>query len=78
MVQSGLRGLARQILGEREYIVFQARLTADPALPLPREKLAERLGIPVSRVDQIEASAKRKLAIAARRLDGAPFTPPRH
>jgi DNA-directed RNA polymerase sigma subunit (sigma70/sigma32) len=55
-------GLAREILGERERIVFLARYVGDPRGT--RQRLALELGVTRERIFQLEVSAKRKVAAA--------------
>lgn len=57
-------GLAQEILGERERIVFLARCTSDPHGTRPRERLAAELGVNRERIYQLEVSARRKIAAA--------------
>jgi RNA polymerase sigma-32 factor len=55
-------GLAQEILGERERIVFLARCVTDPRGT--RQRLAMELGVTRERIFQLEVSAKRKIAAA--------------
>jgi RNA polymerase sigma-32 factor len=55
-------GLAQEILGERERIVFLARCVSDPRGT--RQRLAIELGVTRERIFQLEVSAKRKIAAA--------------
>jgi DNA-directed RNA polymerase sigma subunit (sigma70/sigma32) len=55
--------LAREILGERERIVFQARCMTDNEV-VHLDSLARLLGVSRERVYQLEASAKRKIITA--------------
>jgi DNA-directed RNA polymerase sigma subunit (sigma70/sigma32) len=57
-------GLAQEILGERERIVFLARCVSDQRGTHPREGLAMKLGVTRERVYQLEVSARRKIAAA--------------
>jgi RNA polymerase sigma factor (sigma-70 family) len=61
-------GLAQEILGERERIVFLARCVTEPHGT--RQRLAMELGVTRERIFQLEVSAKRKIA-AALAHDGA-------
>ena len=55
-------GLAQELLGERERIVFLARCVSDPrGTP---QRLAMELGVTRERIFQLEVSAKRKIAAA--------------
>lgn len=56
--------LAEEILGERERTVFFARCMTDSEDVTHLVSLAEELGVSAERVYQLEASAKRKIAIA--------------
>ena len=56
--------LAEEILGERERTVFLARCMADSEEVAHLATLACRLGVSPERVYQLEASAKRKIAMA--------------
>jgi len=56
--------LAEEILGERERAVFLERCMPRYANPTSLDTLATRLGVSRERVHQLEASAKRKIAIA--------------
>jgi RNA polymerase sigma factor (sigma-70 family) len=56
--------LAEQILGERERMVFLARCMANEGPAAHPESLAARLGVTRDRVHQLEASARRKIAVA--------------
>lgn len=55
-------GLAQEILGERERIVFLARCVTEPHGT--RQRLAMELGVTRERIFQLEVSAKRKIAAA--------------
>ena len=55
-------GLAQEILGERERIVFLARCVSEPHGT--RQRLAMELGVTRDRIFQLEVSAKRKIAAA--------------
>jgi len=55
-------GLAQEILGERERIVFLARCVSEPHGT--RQRLAMELGVTRERIFQLEVSAKRKIAAA--------------
>jgi RNA polymerase sigma-32 factor len=55
-------GLAQEILGERERIVFLARCISDPRGT--RQRLAMELGVTRERIFQLEVSAERKIAAA--------------
>jgi RNA polymerase sigma-32 factor len=55
--------LAREILGERERIVFRARCMTDKEV-VHLDSLAQMLGVSRERVYQLEASAKRKIITA--------------
>jgi RNA polymerase sigma factor (sigma-70 family) len=57
-------GLAQEILGERERIVFLARCIGDPRATRQRERLAAELGVNRERIYQLEVSARRKIAAA--------------
>jgi RNA polymerase sigma-32 factor len=56
--------LAEQILGERERKVFVARCMAAEKAATHQESIAAQLGITRERVRQLEASARRKIAVA--------------
>ena len=56
--------LAQEILGERERIVFLRRCMSDSDDATHLDSLAEQFGVSRERVYQLEASAKRKIAIA--------------
>ncbi len=56
--------LAKQILGERERMVFLARCMANEEPAAHPECLAAQLGVTRERVHQLEASARRKIAVA--------------
>ena len=55
--------LVDQILGERERAVFLARCMRDDGEVVHLETLAQQFGVSRERVSQIEASAKRKIAM---------------
>jgi len=57
-------GLAQEILGERERIVFLARCIGESQGVRQREDLATELGVTSERVYQLEVSARRKIAAA--------------
>lgn len=59
--------LAEEILGERERTVFFARCMTDSEDVAHLALLAEELGVSAERVYQLEASAKRKIAVALAR-----------
>jgi DNA-directed RNA polymerase sigma subunit (sigma70/sigma32) len=56
--------LAQEILGERERVVFLSRCMSDSDEVTHLDSLAERFGVTRERVYQLEASAKRKIAVA--------------
>ena len=56
--------LAQEILGERERIVFLSRCMTDSDEVVHLDSLAEQFGVTRERVYQLEASAKRKIAVA--------------
>jgi RNA polymerase sigma-32 factor len=56
--------LVDQALGERERAVFLARCMRDDGDVVHLETLAQQFGVTRERVSQLEASAKRKIAIA--------------
>jgi hypothetical protein len=57
--------LAATILGFRERVVFLARCLSNADATVPVARLGQRLGITPHRVAAIEASARRKIAIAS-------------
>jgi RNA polymerase sigma-32 factor len=59
-----IRTLANEMLGERERALFMARSMANSDQVPSLEAFAERFGISVTRVHQIEISARRKIAVA--------------
>src|SRR3984885_1162480 len=59
-----IRALANEILGERERILFMARSMATNHEVPSLDAFADRFGISVTRVHQIEVSARRKIAVA--------------
>jgi RNA polymerase sigma-32 factor len=59
-----IRTLANEILGERERALFMARSMANSVEVPSLEAFAERFGISITRVHQIETSARRKIAVA--------------
>jgi RNA polymerase sigma-32 factor len=59
-----IRTLANEILGERERALFLARSMANSVEVPSLEAFAQRFGISVTRVHQIETSARRKIAVA--------------
>ncbi len=56
--------LAQEILGERERLVFLSRCMSDTEEVTHLDSLAEQFGVTRERVYQLEASAKRKIAVA--------------
>jgi RNA polymerase sigma-32 factor len=56
--------LAQEILGERERVVFLCRCMSDSGEVTHLDSLAEQFGVSRERIYQLEASAKRKIAIA--------------
>jgi DNA-directed RNA polymerase sigma subunit (sigma70/sigma32) len=56
--------LAGEVLGERERKVFMARCMTEEDGVVHLQSLAAELGVTRERVHQLEASAKRKIAIA--------------
>jgi RNA polymerase sigma-32 factor len=56
--------LANEVLGERERQVFVARSMADSDEVPSLETFAEQFGVTISRVHQIEISARRKIAVS--------------
>jgi RNA polymerase sigma-32 factor len=63
-LRNRIRVLADEILGERERAIFLARSMADSNEVPSLEAFAERFGISVTRVHQVEVSARRKIATA--------------
>ena len=59
-----IRALAAQVLGEREREVFFARSMADNDQVPSLDDFAERFDVSITRVRQIEISARRKIAVA--------------
>jgi RNA polymerase sigma-32 factor len=59
-----IRALVNEILGERERALFMARSMATSDDVPSLDAFAERFGISVTRVHQIEISARRKIAVA--------------
>jgi RNA polymerase sigma factor (sigma-70 family) len=59
--------LTGEVLGERERKVFLARCMTDDEAATHLESLAAQLGVTRERVHQLEASAKRKIAVALTR-----------
>lgn len=59
-----IMGLVDEILGERERIVFLARCMTDNEEIAHLDSLAVQFGVSRERVYQLEASAKRKIAVA--------------
>ncbi len=59
-----LRALSHEVLGERERAVFMARSMADSDQVPSLESFATHYGVSVTRVHQIEVSARRKIAAA--------------
>jgi RNA polymerase sigma-32 factor len=59
-----IRALTNEILGERERILFMARSMATSDEVPSLDAFADRFGISVTRVHQIEVSARRKIAVA--------------
>jgi RNA polymerase sigma-32 factor len=62
-----ITALAQEILGERERLVFLARCMSDSDDVIHLDSLAEQFGVTRERVYQLEASAKRKIALALTR-----------
>jgi hypothetical protein len=56
--------LANEMLGERERQIFLARSMADIDQVPSLEAFADQFGVTISRVHQIEVSARRKIAVA--------------
>jgi RNA polymerase sigma-32 factor len=57
-----IRVLANEVLGEREREVFLARTMVDTDHVPSLEAFAERFGVTITRIHQIEISARRKIA----------------
>lgn len=78
-----IMALTREILGERERVIFLARCMIDSDDIVHLDSLANELGVSRERVYQLEASAKRKIAAALAQegfsdfpLDGQAFRAP--
>jgi len=63
-VRKRIMQLMNQVLGERERAVFLARCMRDDGDVVHLETLAQQFGVTRERVSQLEASAKRKIAVA--------------
>jgi RNA polymerase sigma-32 factor len=63
-LRSRIMTLANEMLGERERQIFLARSMADIDQVPSLEAFADQFGVTISRVHQIEVSARRKIAVA--------------
>jgi DNA-directed RNA polymerase sigma subunit (sigma70/sigma32) len=63
-LRSRIVSLAGEILGQREREIFLARSMADIDQVPSLEAFADQFGVTISRVHQIEVSARRKIAVA--------------
>jgi RNA polymerase sigma-32 factor len=63
-LRSRIMTLANEMLGERERQIFLARSMADVDQIPSLEAFADQFGVTISRVHQIEVSARRKIAVA--------------
>lgn len=72
--QKRIATLAQEILGERERIVFLARCMRDTDEIPHLDSLAKQFGVSRERVYQLEASAKRKIAMALTQEGYGAFT----
>jgi len=61
-LRTRIRVLAAEVLGDRERMVFLARTMADNDQVPSLEDFAARFGVSITRVHQIEISARRKIA----------------
>ncbi|MEJ0020114.1 MAG: sigma-70 family RNA polymerase sigma factor [Acetobacteraceae bacterium] len=68
--------LAEEVLGERERVVFLARCVSLEEVVPDAPRLAARLGLTLERVQQLEASARRKMEVALTLGPRADPTPP--
>lgn len=70
------RALADTVLGQRERDIFLALILPDDGPALSRESIAARYGLSLQRVHAIEASARRKMAVALNGLSSHAVTAP--